>query len=69
MNEMNPRAALDEAIRRAGGPKQLGKMLGISRPAVAQWRKCPPTRVLQIEALTGVARTALRPDIYPAEPT
>lgn len=45
----------------------MAAALGISRPAVAQWDVCPPLRVLQVEALSGVSRHRLRPDLYPTE--
>jgi len=32
---------------------------------VPSWRRIPAERVLAVEALTGVPRTALRPDLYP----
>jgi DNA-binding transcriptional regulator YdaS (Cro superfamily) len=41
-------------------------MLGISSQAVAYWSRAPAERVVQIEAVTGVARHLLRPDLYPA---
>ena len=60
---------LDEAIRAAGGIGALARGLGISQPAVSNWHKIPAERVLAVEALTGVSRSLLRPDLYPdAEP-
>ncbi|HEV2557908.1 MAG TPA: Cro/CI family transcriptional regulator [Microvirga sp.] len=56
---------LDEAIRAAGGIGALARGLGISQPAVSHWQKIPAERVLAVEALTGVPRTVLRPDLYP----
>jgi TorA maturation chaperone TorD len=56
---------LDEAIRAAGGIGALARALGISQPAVSTWRRVPAERVLSIEALTGVSRAVLRPDLYP----
>jgi TorA maturation chaperone TorD len=56
---------LDEAIRAAGGIGALARGLGISQPAVSNWQKTPAERVLAVEALTGVPRTVLRPDLYP----
>jgi DNA-binding transcriptional regulator YdaS (Cro superfamily) len=55
------------AIEKAGGAKALGKALGISHQAIGQWRQVPPLRVIQIETLTGVHRSDLRPDLYPPE--
>jgi DNA-binding transcriptional regulator YdaS (Cro superfamily) len=67
MQDPRPAAALKKAIEAYGGNAALAKALDISRPAVAQWQVCPPLRVLQVEALTGVSRHELRPDLYPAE--
>lgn len=65
LQDSSPTQALKKAIDAAGGNTALAARLGISRPAVAQWTVCPPLRVLQIEALTGVSRHELRPDLYP----
>lgn len=55
---------LDVAIDAAGGIAALGRALGITTSAVAQWRTVPPKRVLKVEEITGVSRHDLRPDIY-----
>ena len=47
---------------------QLAEALGLSKGAVYQWRRVPPEHVLRVEALTGVSRHELRPDIYGAAP-
>lgn len=62
--------ALTQAISRAGGHSRLAKMIGVSQPAVAYWvrqGRVPPARVLTVEAVTGVSRHKLRPDIYPED--
>lgn len=61
--------ALTRAIEAAGGVSALATALGIAPPAVSQWKRCPPLRVIEVEALTGgaVTRSELRPDLYPAE--
>jgi TorA maturation chaperone TorD len=53
------------AIEAAGGVGRLAALLGISQPSVSNWQRVPAERVLSVEALTGVSRTRLRPDIYP----
>lgn len=58
---------LEEAVRAAGGIGALARSLGITQPSVSTWRQIPAARVLEIEALTGVSRTALRPDLYPPQ--
>ena len=55
---------LREAIKRAGGPRALGRALGIAHTAVLQWQRCPPARVLEVERLSGISRYRLRPDIF-----
>jgi len=58
--------ALKRAIAVAKGPRGLARKLGgISPQAISQWRRVPATRVLAVEAATGVPRSELRPDIYP----
>jgi TorA maturation chaperone TorD len=55
---------LDEAIRAAGGVTELARRIGISQPSVSNWMRVPAERVLAVEAVTGVARAMLRPDLY-----
>jgi TorA maturation chaperone TorD len=56
---------LEEAVRAMGGIGALARGLGISQPSVSTWRHVPAHRVFEVEALTGIARTVLRPDLYP----
>jgi len=56
--------ALQEAIRCAGGMHALGRKLGITHQAIAQWRRVPAERVLEVERLTGISRYRLRPDVF-----
>lgn len=44
---------------------QIARGLGISRGAVAKWKRVPADRVLAVERLTGLSRHDLRPDLYP----
>ena len=55
---------LEEAIRAAGGVTELARRIGISQPSVSNWSRVPAERVLTVEAVTGVARAILRPDLY-----
>jgi len=48
----------------AGGVSSLARGLGVSQPAISGWKRVPPDRVLAVEALTGIPRTELRPDLY-----
>ena len=55
---------LQEAIRAAGGVTELARRIGISQPSVSNWSRVPAERVLAVEAVTGIARAVLRPDLY-----
>ncbi len=59
---------LNVAIRVAGGVSELARRLGISQPSVSNWDRIPAERVLAVEAITGVSRTVLRPDLYEERP-
>ena len=61
--EMTDRG-LQEAIRAVGGVTELARRIGISQPSVSNWSRIPAERVLSIEAITGVGRDVLRPDLY-----
>jgi TorA maturation chaperone TorD len=58
--------ALSDAIRAAGGVGQLARQIGISQPSVSNWIRVPADRVVAVEAVTGIDRAALRPDLYGA---
>lgn len=48
----------------------LARDLGISPLTTAAWRhrgRIPVNRVIAVEAVTGVNRSCIRPDIYPVE--
>jgi transcriptional regulator with XRE-family HTH domain len=50
--------------------EQVAKMFGVQKAAVWKWeRRGPPaSKVLQIEAVTGISRHDLRPDIFGPSP-
>lgn len=57
------------AIAAVGGPVAMATALTssgkrISSQAIGQWRRVPAERVLEVEALTGLSRYDLRPDVY-----
>lgn len=56
--------ALQRAIDAAGGVASLARGLGIAQPSVSGWTRIPADRVAAIEALTGIPRVELRPDLY-----
>jgi TorA maturation chaperone TorD len=55
---------LSEAIRAAGGVGELARQIGISQPSVSNWVRVPAERIVSVEAVTGVDRAILRPDLY-----
>ena len=55
---------LSEAIRAAGGVSELARQIGISQPSISNWIRVPAERVVSVEAVTGVDRSVLRPDLY-----
>ena len=55
---------LQEALRAVGGVTELARRIGISQPSVSNWSSVPAERVLQVENVSGIARTILRPDLY-----
>jgi TorA maturation chaperone TorD len=55
---------LQEALRAVGGVTELARRIGISQPSVSNWSRVPAERVLQVENVSGIARTILRPDLY-----
>ncbi len=57
-------SGLSEAIRAAGGVSELARQIGISQPSVSNWIRVPAERVVSVEAVTGVDRSVLRPDLY-----
>ena len=58
---------LQAAIVAAGTKSRLADGLGIKKQSIQNWSRIPAERALQIERLTGVSRTILRPDLYPDE--
>src|SRR5690606_10255630 len=61
-------SGLTDAIRAAGSISELARRVGISQPAVTNWRRVPADRILAVEAATGVSRIRLRPDLYREAP-
>jgi DNA-binding transcriptional regulator YdaS (Cro superfamily) len=62
---MLPRdAALRAAIEAAGSIRKLAFLLGITPAALLEWHRVPTHRIRQVEAVTGVPRGELRPNLY-----
>src|SRR5436189_112282 len=57
-------SGLDKAIGAAGGIDALARKIGISEPSVSNWSRIPAELVLDVEAVTGIDRVVLRPDLY-----
>ena len=55
---------LSEAIRAVGGVSELARQIGISQPSISNWTRIPAERVVSIEAVSGVDRAILWPDLY-----
>jgi DNA-binding transcriptional regulator YdaS (Cro superfamily) len=55
---------LRKAIEAAGSIRAFARKLGVTPPAVMEWRRVPAHRILQVEAVTGIPREQLRPDLY-----
>lgn len=55
-----------EAVRAAGGYEWWAAKFGVSRTALITWldQGPPADRLLQIEAVTGIPRHRLRPELY-----
>ena len=56
---------LKKALQKVGGARAMARALGISHQTISQWHRIPVERTMEIEKLTGIPRSVLRPDIYP----
>ena len=45
---------------------KVASHLGLTRAAVAVWKRVPAERVAQVSEVTGIPRDRLRPDIFDA---
>jgi DNA-binding transcriptional regulator YdaS (Cro superfamily) len=43
---------------------RLGENLGLDKSTVSRWGTAPAERVVEIEHITGISRTELRPDLF-----
>lgn len=62
--------AAKRAAKAAGSQSALARVIGCTPQNVQKWcatGRIPAERVLRIEALTGVSRHDMRPDLYPIE--
>lgn len=68
---MSKRKPVDAAISAAGSAAQLARMLGITDQAILKWRnkgEIPLSRVFDVERVTGIHRSVLRPDFFAEAP-
>lgn len=70
---MSKNPIVNEAIEKAGSLSKLAEVCvsartphGITPQAVWKWKRIPAEHVLAIEALTGISRSKLRPDVFGA---
>lgn len=61
----SPSIPISDVIRAAGGLSALARGLGVDRTSIRDWRWVPAERVLEVERLSGVPASVIRPDIYP----
>lgn len=43
---------------------ELARQLGLTRATLYNWERVPAERVVEVEKITGIPRTKLRPDLY-----
>ena len=55
---------IQAAAERVGGIKPLAAKLGITPQAIYQWTEIPLDRVADIERISSIPRSQLRPDIF-----
>lgn len=55
-----------EAVKKAGGRGAVARSLNVTPEAVRQWEvnKIPAERAVDLERLSGVHRSYLRPDLW-----
>lgn len=66
---MDTKTALEKAINAAGSQATLARGIEVSQQLISYWLrkgKCPAEYALKVEAVSGVSRHELRPDIFGA---
>jgi len=58
---MTPEKALEQAILIVGSKAKLAAEIGVSPPAVAQWKVCPVKRALKVEEAVKKALAQTKP--------
>jgi DNA-binding transcriptional regulator YdaS (Cro superfamily) len=62
--EANRDPGLRLAIEAIGSVTALARLLGMSQQALSEWWRVPAHRIRQVEAVTGIPREQLRPELY-----
>lgn len=59
-------SSIEQAVKKAGGRAAVARELGVTPEAVRQWikKKLPAERAVDLERLSGVHRSSLRPDLW-----
>jgi DNA-binding transcriptional regulator YdaS (Cro superfamily) len=57
---------ISDAVKKAGGRKAVSVALNVKTETVRQWeiRKIPAERAVELEKISGVHRSYLRPDLW-----
>jgi DNA-binding transcriptional regulator YdaS (Cro superfamily) len=55
-----------DIIRAAGGASKVARAIGRHHATILRWRQVPAQHARQIEALSGISRHQLRPDLFDA---
>lgn len=57
---------IKDAVKKAGGRGAVAKALSVTPEAVRQWEivKLPAERAVELERISGVHRSLLRPDLW-----
>lgn len=63
---MEPEKTGLEAVKAKVKITALAAELGISRSAIAQWKKVPAERIGDVARFTGITPQVLRPDLFEA---
>jgi DNA-binding transcriptional regulator YdaS (Cro superfamily) len=58
---------LSAALDVAGGVTRLAQTLGIAQASVSNWKRIPDRRLAEVQAVTGLCRHTLRPDLRARE--
>lgn len=55
---------IELAAQAAGSKAEVARQLGVRPQNFVQWRRVPPAHVIKLEALSGVSRCDMRPDVF-----